>query len=60
MAYCAQQIYATHRGNALAGRVVADLLEVDGVDGPVEALFAPQAPCGLLKSKDQINCTYTT
>lgn len=39
----------THTGCAARGPVIPDLLEVDGVDGAVDALLAPQPPCRLLE-----------
>ena len=41
----------TYAVDALAGRVVADLLEVDCVDGAGDLLLAPEPPRRLLKGK---------
>ena len=41
--------FFTYTVDALAGRVVADLLEVDRVDGAGDLLLAPEPPRRLLK-----------
>lgn len=43
----------THTGSASRGPMVSHLLEVDGVDGAVDALLAPQSPCWLLEHTTQ-------